>query len=348
MVRVGVIGLGFMGYNTAKTIHELNGCEITAACDTNATMVAQFCEEIGAQGFSDYNAMFASGAIDAVYNCTPDALHKPIALAAFKAGIHVFSEKPLAENSPNADEMAAAAQKSALVNMVNFTYRNSSALYQVKELVEAGELGEIVHVEGHYLQDWLSNGSWKEEDAFQWRLASEYGSLGTLGDTGVHALDFATFPVGKITSLQCKLHTFENLKGKTFGKYTLDANDSALVSVQFENGALGTIHATRWATGKANSVGLEIYGTKGAVKIDLDNGYDQYEICEAPTAKDWRNSNFYTVRTKTLPIVAQRFVQAIAAKKTDFEPDFARGAEIQKLLDLCLESDKQQRWLDVK
>jgi predicted dehydrogenase len=242
--------------------------------------------------------------------------------------------------------MARAAKRAGVINMVNFSYRNSSALQKAAELVRNGELGEIVHVEASYLQSWLSSqiwGDWKTTPSWLWRLSSKHGSKGVLGDVGVHILDFASLPVGPIRRIQARLKTFTKLKGKRMGEYPLDANDSALLQVEYANGALGVIHTTRWATGHANSLFLRIHGTKGALRLDLDKSYNELEVC---LADNIHKAKWITIKAPSTPIIYERFITAIRTDKAG-EPDFARGAEIQRALDACFESDKLGQVVEV-
>jgi predicted dehydrogenase len=157
-----------------------------------------------------------------------------------------------------------------------------------------------------------------------------------LGDVGVHILDFASLPVRPIRRIQARLKTLTNIKGKRMGEYPLDANDSALMQVENANGALGVIHTTRWAIGHANSLYLRVHGTKGALRLDLDKSFNELEIC---LGKDIHKANWKTIKTSQTPSIYERFITAIQTGKQG-EPDFARGAEIQKALDACFESDR--------
>ena len=102
--------------------------------------------------------------------------------------------------------------------------------------------------------------------------------MGVLGDIGIHLFDFASYAVGGIKSVNTHLKTFTEVKGKKHGEYLLDANDTALMQVEFKNGALGMLHATRWATGHLNTVQLLVCGTKGALRINLDKAYDKLDL----------------------------------------------------------------------
>lgn len=175
--------------------------------------------------------------------------------------------------------MADAARKEKVVNMVHFTYRNWSPLQKITQLVQSGKLGELRHIEAGYHQAWLvskSWGDWRTSDAWLWRLYANHGSKGVLGDVGVHILDFATFPAGPIKSIYCQLKTFKKAPRNRIGKYKLDANDSAIITAEFANGAIGSIQTTRWMPGHQNRLFLKISGTKGSVSFDSEVSESAY------------------------------------------------------------------------
>ena len=157
--------------------------------------------------------------------------------------------------------MHEAAKKADCINMVNFSYRNSSGFQSIADLVQSGKLGAVRHVEASYYQSWLTSKHWgdyRENDTWLWRLSTKHGSMGTLGDIGGHIFDFVTFPAGNIKKINAKLKTFKD-KGDRIGEYILDANDSFITMLEFENGALGTVVSTRFATGEINKINLQIY-----------------------------------------------------------------------------------------
>ncbi|MBU3664772.1 MAG: Gfo/Idh/MocA family oxidoreductase [Chthoniobacterales bacterium] len=343
-VRLAIVGTGGMANFHAGEFLKDKGVELVAVCDIDAGRAREFAAKHSpsAAVFTDFGRLLREVKPDAVSNVTPDSLHAPLTLRAIAAGCHVFCEKPLATDYPAARKMARAAVKAGLVNMVNFSYRNAPAIQMARELVREGKLGDIVHVEASYLQSWLTAkawGDWKTNPAWLWRLSSKHGSKGVLGDIGVHIIDFATFPVGPVRSANARLKTFTSLKGKKRGAYTLDANDSALVTVEFANGALGAIHATRWATGQANSLLLRLHGTKGGLRIDLDKSTDSLEVCLGP---DIDKFAWKTVKAPAVPTTYQRFISAVRCGRNG-QPDFIRGAEIQKILDACFVSDEAGR-----
>ncbi len=201
-------------------------------------------------------------------------------------------------------------------------------------------------MEASYLQSWLSSpywGDWRKGSGWLWRLSKDHGSQGVLGDIGVHILDFASYAAGDIKRVNCRLKTFPKAKGDTFRGYKLDANDSAVITVELANGAIGTIHTSRWATGHANSLLLRIFGDEGAAVVDLDRSYAEVQVCRG---RDVDKLKWRTLRCRKTPDIYHRFIRSIKTGQND-QPDFARGAVIQKVMDACLASDKQGRAVGV-
>lgn len=342
-MNLALIGTGSMAHAHARQFGALPDCRLYAAVDVDLDTAQAFADAYGIPHAStDTEAVLSDPAVDAVAVVTPDAFHKPISLAAFDAGKHVFCEKPLALTYPDAAEMAAAAERSGKVHAVNLTYRRSSALQRAAEMVRAGTLGTIRHFEARYLQSWATTtiwGDWRTEPLWLWRMSTAHGSVGVLGDIGVHILDFASFVVGSFDEVACRLKTFEKVPGNTIGEYTLDANDSAFVMASTVDGAEGVVHMSRHATGHANSLTLSVHGTEGALRLNLDTSYHLLETClgDAALGPTWT-----PVLCTPTPTNQVRFIDAIRAG-TPAEPDFHRGAEVQRVLDACLASNADGR-----
>lgn len=346
-VRLAVLGTGGMANVHATMFAALKGCSLVAAADVDLPRAKAFADKHNiSAAYSSVQEMLREADFDAVTIVTPDAFHAPLALACLKAGKHVLCEKPLALNYADAQRMATAAKKAGVINMVNFSYRNWPAIQAVARVIHEGAIGDIRHVEASYLQAWLVSkiwGDWRTTPAFLWRLSKKHGSKGVLGDVGVHIVDFATFPVGPIASVFCRLKTFPKAPDNRLGEYPLDANDSAVLNVEFQNGALGTIHTTRWCGGHANRLFLKIAGTKGTVEIDSDRTTDGYRIC---VGKNLDKGIWKEVEVRKVPDIYQRFIKSIRTGQQD-QPDFARGAEVQKVLDACFTSDAKNRPVNV-
>ncbi len=342
-VRLAIIGTGGMANWHARLFQKTRSCRVVAGVDTDPERLKKFTEEYSIpEGYASTAELLAESDFDAVVIVTPDPYHKPIALECLAAGKHVLCEKPLALNYPDAKAMADAAKKAGVINMVHFTYRNWAPIQKIADIVQSGKIGEVRHVEASYHQSWLvSNawGVWHTSPNWLWRLDSSHGSKGVLGDVGVHILDFATFPVGPIKEVACKLKTFKKAPRNRIGKYKLDANDTAVLTVEFANGAIGSIQTTRWMTGHLNRLFLKISGTTGSVSFDSELSTDTYRIC---SGDDVHSDTWKTIEPKATPNIQQRFIKSIRTGVQD-QPDFRRGAEIQKLLDAGFKSDELKK-----
>lgn len=342
-IRIAIIGTGGMAPHHASYFHQTRGCRLIAGVDVSLKRLKAFVEEHNVpEAYSSTTELLSESDIDAVVIVTPDAYHQEIALECIRAGKHVLCEKPLALNYQDAKAMADAAGEAGVINMVHFTYRNWAPLQEMAEIVLSGEIGEVRHVEASYQQSWLVSkawGDWKESPGWLWRLSTKHGSSGVLGDVGVHILDFATFPVGSIDSIYCQLKTFEKAPGNRIGEYVLDANDTAVMTVEFSNGAIGSIQATRWMTGHMNRLFLKVSCTKGSVSFDSEISENRYQICKEG---DIDENLWKTVCAKSGLSLQQRFVESIRKGKQD-QPDFGRGAEIQKLIDASFRSNEERK-----
>jgi predicted dehydrogenase len=339
MTRLLILGTGGMANNHAEAFAKIPGVTLAAGVDTRPEPLAAFAAKHGiAQTFTSLDDALAWGEFDAATNVTPDAAHHATTLPLLAAGKHVLCEKPLATNAADAAEMAASAAMAGVVNMVNLTYRNVPALQQAARMVRDGALGPIRHFEASYLQSWLTQpawGDWKTESQWLWRLSTAHGSKGVLGDVGIHILDFATFIAGEqATEVSARLATFDKAPGNQIGEYSLDANDSATMQLRLSGGALGVVHATRFASGHLNDLRLRIYGDRGGLEVRFENATSALSAClgdDMPTAT-WR-----PVDCPPVPTVYDRFIAAIRGDGVA-EPDFARGAALQVLLDRAEDS----------
>ncbi|SEW41470.1 Predicted dehydrogenase [Cognatiyoonia koreensis] len=340
MIRVMIVGTGGMAHDHARAYAAMDGVSVVAGVDTNPENLAAFQKEFGIpNGFDSVSAALAWGDFDAVSNVTPDGVHHRTTMPLLAAGKHVLCEKPLAAMAADAAEMATAAQAAGVVNMVNLTYRNVPALMAGADIVASGEIGEVRHFEASYLQSWLTQpawGDWKTEDQWLWRLSSAHGSLGVLGDVGVHILDYATFAAGSgAADVSCRLTTFPKAEGNRIGAYVLDANDSFSMHLTLANGAAGVIHATRFASGHLNDLRLRLYGTQGGLEVLFEGGKSQLRKC---TGANLEKAEWQEVATPDVDTNYVRFIKAIQSGDS-VRPDFTRGAALQRVLDRAVESN---------
>jgi predicted dehydrogenase len=341
-VRLLVLGTGGMAKNHVTEFKKIAGVTVVGGVDTRPAQLTAFCDEHQiANRFASIDEALAWGQFDAVTNVTPDAAHCVTTLPFLAAGKNVLCEKPLATNEADADRMVAAAEAAGVINMVNLSYRNGAALQKAAAMVREGAIGTVRHFEASYLQSWLTQpawGHWDRESQWLWRLSTKHGSKGVLGDVGIHILDYATFIAGQgVAEVSCRLATFHKAPGDQIGEYPLDANDSATMQLVLDNGALGTVAATRFASGHLNDLRLRIYGDKGGLEVTYESNVSRLRACLEP---DLQSAAWHEIEAPVLGSIYERFIAAIRGEGAA-EPDFARGALLQRLLDRAEQSAAQ-------
>jgi predicted dehydrogenase len=346
--RLLILGTGSIARYHAERFAMLPGCELVAAVDANADRARDFADiNRIPNAFGSLADAIAWGEFDAAINSTPDAVHMATTLELIAAGKAVFCEKPLALNAEDATVMTEAAEAAGLINMVNFTYRHASALQTARRMVETGEIGEVRHVQASYLQSWLTGrhwGDWRSEERWLWRLSSQHGSKGVLGDIGVHILDFVTYGTGlDIVALGAKMKTFDKAEGGVIDAYRLDVNDSVAMTVELSNGALGVVHMSRFATGKANDLDMTIHGERGALKLWANSTESSLEVC---LGADIDTQTWTPFQCPPTPRNEERFLIALLSGENG-EPDFRHATRVQRLLDLAFVSDAEGRIVSV-
>jgi len=342
MINIGIIGTGGMAHGHAGSFQKIKGVKIVACCDISQERAQAYADKFGIPSvYTDYREMLNKEDLDGLSNVTIDAMHAPISLAAIGKKIAVLCEKPIATTLDDARKMRDAARKARVINMVNFSYRNSCGLQAAAKYAAAGNIGRILHVESSYLQSWLVQtawGDWHTNPAWQWRLSTKHGSAGVLGDVGCHIYDMTAFLCGDISSIFCRLETFDKgVKGNRIGEYLLDANDSFVANIGLKAGGIGVVHSSRWATGHHNSLRCRVYGDQGAVEIDLDSGYDIYRVVKGATAM--KKGAWKVVQCPPTPNNYERFIRAIKSGKNDVS-DFANGCKVQAYLHSSIESSR--------
>ncbi len=351
-MKIGIVGTGNISARHLNEFSKIENVNVEAVCDTNVENLNLFLKnnkEKKIRGYSSLENMLENEKyFDGISNTTPDKFHKETSLQILDKGFNIFCEKPLAENYQDAKEMVDAAQKSKKINMVNFTYRESSAYQKLVEILKSGQLGTPRHVSACYYQSWLASdkwGKWREDDKWLWRLSTKHGSNGALGDTGVHIFDFAVNAVGDIKEIFADLKTYYD-KGDKIREYILDANDGFNSLVRFENGAIGTVTNTRYATGHANSVILEVFCTQGGLKVELDEERTKWSTLHICQNENINKMAWDIINCPKTPSNYQKFIESIKTNK-NLQPDFSQGAKIQKIIDSCIKSNDNKSWIDI-
>lgn len=272
-LRAGVIGTGFIGPVHIEALRRL-GVQVTALSDLPARVEAAAEKHNIPHAYPDYRDLVRSPDVDVVHITAPNRFHCEMALAALKAGKHCICEKPLAMNTRETARIVKAAKAAGTVFAVNYNVRFYPAVLELRQLVEAGELGDIIHVNGSYMQDWL----FKETD-YNWRLLpDEGGKLRAVADIGTHWMDTASSILGaRITSVLADLNTWHKTRKRPLGEvqtfaktngavryasYKVQTEDFGSLLLQFSNGARGNVAVSQVAAGRKNCIRIEVYGSK--------------------------------------------------------------------------------------
>ncbi len=278
-LKAGIIGTGFMGKVHAENLRRLGNVEIVAVADYADEPARKFAEAIGVErSTGDYHTLLNDPEIDAVHVLTPNALHYPMCKAALNAGKHVLCEKPFTVTSAEARELVELAGRTKLANAINHNLRYYPVVQQIRRMIEAGDLGDILIVQGTYSQDWLLY-----DTDWNWRVDSKAnGALRAMGDIGSHWMDMIQHLTGlKITALCADLATFHKTRKKPKGPIEtfagkklqpddyqpvpIDTDDFGAVLLHLGERARGAFTVSQMSAGRKNMFTFDIYGTKAGV-----------------------------------------------------------------------------------
>ncbi|HWO96541.1 MAG TPA: Gfo/Idh/MocA family oxidoreductase [Bacillus sp. (in: firmicutes)] len=250
---------------------------------------------------TDWRRLIERKDIDLIDIGTPNNVHAEMAIAAAEAGKHIICEKPLAMTVEQAQKVLDAVQKAGVVHMISHNYRFSPAVQFAKKLISKGRLGKIYHIRATYLQDWIMD----PQFPLVWRLEKEVCGSGAHGDLAAHIIDLARFLVGEFKEVVGMMETFikerpiagasEGLSASAADGETgkVDVDDASVFMARFENGAIGTFEATRFAGGNRNGNRFEINGEKGSIRWDLENmnNLEVYFVDDEPGLQGFRTIN---------------------------------------------------------
>lgn len=374
---VGMVGYAFMGaahsqgWRTVDHVFDLPRRPVLAAvCGRDGEAVRAMADRHGwAATETDWRALITRDDVDLVDICSPGDTHAEIAIAALAAGKHVLCEKPLANTVAEAEAMteaAEAAEQRGQLAMVGFNYRRVPATSLARSMVAEGRLGALRHVRVTYLQDWLVD----PEFPLTWRLRKEVAGSGALGDLGAHIIDLAQYLAGEpVVGVSALTETFVRerpLPGGTTsglsaaseaggGLGTVTVDDAALFTGRFASGALASFEATRFATGRKNSLRIELNGERGSLAFDLERlnelsyhdhtepgahaGFRRILVTEPehPYLDAWWPPGHGLGYEHTFVHQARDLVRAIAAGHRPV-PSFADGLQVQRVLAAVEES----------
>ncbi len=298
-------------------------------------------------------------------NGGPNDAHAEPCIAAAEAGKHVFCEKPLARTAEEAKSMLDAVQKAGVKHMVAYNYRFVPAIALARNLIASGKLGRIFHFRAVYLQDWIID----PEFPMTWRFTKEVAGSGSLGDLGSHILDIGRFLVGEPTKVMGMTKTFidERPDGQG-GRTKVDVDDAVTAMLEFENGAMGTIEATRFANGHRNGNMWEINAENGSIRFNLERlneldvywadgrketlGFTNVLVSEPhhPYWENWWPAGHIIGWEHTFVHEFHHFFDAIVNNKdvAPYGADFVDGYKNAVICDAILKSAETGRMVDIQ
>jgi predicted dehydrogenase len=276
-VGIGMMGYGFMGKahtNAFKTIPYMiypppAVPRLVAISGRSEDAVREAARRYGYEKYyTDWRKMLKDDRVQLFDNGGPNDIHAEPTIAAARAGKHVLCEKPLARTAKEAAEMLEAVTKAGVKHMVGFNYRFVPAIRLAYDLIQSGKLGEIYHFRAVYLQEWVMD----DKFPLVWRLDKKVAGSGVIGDLGGHVIDLARFLVGEPRQVSSMMKTFIKNRPIADGSGTgeVEIEDAFVSLLEFENGAIGTIEASRFCAGRKNHQVLEINGSKGSLVFNLE------------------------------------------------------------------------------
>jgi predicted dehydrogenase len=264
-IGIGMLGYAFMGKAHSNAFRKITYLtwppplmpRLALIAGRNEEAVREAAERYGYDNWTtDWHDLIADPSIGLLDNGGPNSVHAEPTILAAQAGKHVVCEKPLGRDAEESHRIWREVAATGVKHMCAFNYRFVPAVRLARELIDAGELGEIRHFRGRYLQDWGDDPSLDT-----WRFHPDEAGSGALGDLGAHVVDLSRYLVGEIATVSALVKTF--LPGRK-------VDDAIEAAVEFESGAVGTIESTRLALGRRNAFQWEINGTKGSLYFDME------------------------------------------------------------------------------
>ena len=342
ITAIGLVGCGYMGNYYAHNISGDNNAAIMQACDPSPEKLSAFCDKWHiSEKTTDWHDLFKNKNLDGIICCTNDSLHNLIFNECVSHSCPLLLEKPPALKL--ADIENHLKKRSDIFDSfefrINFSKRVLPAVAAAQKFIAAGGIGEITGIELHYRQGWLVNedfGSWKEKNAWFWRLTSHYSHYGVLGDLGSHLFDLAVLFCGEPSSVFCSLQTHVKSPSELKGR-KLDSPDDARCIINFKNGVSGLLNVTRSAAGEKDEIYILLSGSKGSVRIsaaELKKGFHLF----LKGNDDWE---FISADEKPLKIY-EDFVSDSKSRDSNF-PGIRDAVINQVLIDSAVESSRTGR-----
>jgi predicted dehydrogenase len=370
-IGVGIIGTGFMGRAHALAYRAVAGVfpdslrpVLQVVADTNAAAAENAAQQFGFRRWrTDWRELVSDPSVEIVSITTPNFVHREMALAAIALGKHVHCEKPIAPHAEAAKDMMEAAEAAGVATQVGYNYIKNPMLKLARDMVAAGELGDITDFRGIHAEDYMAD----PQAPYNWRVDPSGGG-GAIADIGSHIIGLARFLLGPISEVNADLETVIKSRPVAPGaseRRAVEVDDIARLAVRFMRGCGGTIEANWVATGRKMQLGFELTGTRGSLAFTQErlnellyyrgggdprhNGFVRIEsgpthppygrFCVAPG----HQLGFNDLKT----IEVAEYLSTIATGDKS-GPDFREAWEIQKVIDTAIASSRARSWHAVR
>lgn len=372
-IRIGLVGAGWMGKAHSSALldaqmlfgpdYGVASFEIVADANEEAAKVAQ--HKIGFRRMTtDWHDVVTDPNVDLVDIATPNAFHYEVAKAALENGKNVYCEKPLSISAEESKELAEIAAKKNVINYVGYNNTMNPVNAYVRELVQSGKLGKIMRFVGTYAQDQLLD----ESLPITWRHINKLAGCGALGDLGSHLLSVSQFIMGDITKVNAMAEIVFPKRPKAKGSSEMadvENEDIITLMAKYANGAVGTISASRVATGRKNYLTYEIQGTQGSVFYNLERMGEVQVYFQSDEERDrgfrtvllnpkhkgysaFQPAGGISIAYNDMKILEVHQLFAALTKGEPYNCNFEFGYKIDRTVAAILESAKKEAWVDVK
>lgn len=365
-IGIGLIGGGYMGKAHAVAMAAVAAVFDTALrpsleiiCTTTPEGAADKARQFGfRRATADWRDVVADPRVEAIVIASPQHTHKEIALAAFAAGKHVFCEKPLGCGLSDSRDMLQAARHGGRVHMTGFNYIRTPASQLARQIIAAGEIGEMTWFRGEHTEDFCAD----PDMPASWRTRGK--ASGNMGDLAPHIINATLALAGPIRSLCADIETLHATRPSPSGPEAVTNDDQAQMMCRFENGAMGHLFISRAATGRKMGYAYDIFGTRGAIRFDQEdqNALWLYKgdapigrqgftkILTGPDHPDYKafclGPGHGTGYQDQIIIEARDFLEAIAAGKSRW-PSFEDGFRVNQVVEAAWQSHRARGWVEV-
>jgi levoglucosan dehydrogenase len=371
---IGLIGYGMIGRVHALAYHELGlyypgalpPIDLAAVCTTRAETAQRAAAEAGFRTWTtDVDELLKRDDVAVVDCCVPNYLHRPVLMAAILAGKPVIVEKPLALNTNEASEIAAAARRARVRIGLIFNFRFIPAITRAKQLIEEGFLGETYHFQIEYLHSGYQN----PDRPMGWKLRRAQSGGGALTDLGAHLLDMTRYLLGEFDQVLASTRTYTTERPSSPGstqRERVDVDDAAWVQARLASGAFGTVMATRYATGAVDDLNLLIHGQRGALRFQMmepnwlyvydqqaagdplggKRGWTRVESIQQYPGSPVPPARSFIGWTRPLAHNLFSFLSAVT-RNADPVPGLEDGLRVHQILDAAYASAESGQWVKV-